>query len=213
MSIKRRLWMIHYEPYVLAMEEKRQKRLEEQKSLDFCKKRRTRKPKENQPMASSFGEAMEKVVQEKKLSSKINYDVLKSLIEPQSCSIVVQKASNDNSEKPDQSKQDNQIEDDGKVVSTSGPRNTKIEKIMNSDGKSQKLNNNKSIKNTDSLPIRSTIVETPTINDSKSIFRRRIAPKVNLMNTTNKVKNNPKNESGKDAGDMVKTVDILSPVR
>ena len=41
-------------------------------------KQRVRKPKNNAPVANPQ-EAIERMLQEKKLSSKINYDVLKSL--------------------------------------------------------------------------------------------------------------------------------------
>uniref|UniRef100_A0A915ISK2 Brf1 TBP-binding domain-containing protein n=1 Tax=Romanomermis culicivorax TaxID=13658 RepID=A0A915ISK2_ROMCU len=77
------------------MARKKAQREEEQKLLEsqglVTKKRRAPRSRKqnaavggqcststNQP-AASFGEALEKIVQEKKLSSKINYDVLKAL--------------------------------------------------------------------------------------------------------------------------------------
>lgn len=43
------------------------------------KKRKNVKKKSNTTPANSAGEAIEKMLQEKRISSKINYDVLKSL--------------------------------------------------------------------------------------------------------------------------------------
>ncbi|XP_033338839.1 brf RNA polymerase III subunit [Megalopta genalis] len=58
-------------------EERRQKEKEEGKPEK--KRRRTTKRNKNQAPANTAGEAIEKMLQEKKISSKINYDVLKSL--------------------------------------------------------------------------------------------------------------------------------------
>ena len=58
-------------------EEKRQKEKEEGKPEK--KRRRTTKRNKNQVPANTAGEAIEKMLQEKKISSKINYEVLKSL--------------------------------------------------------------------------------------------------------------------------------------
>ena len=44
----------------------------------FTRLQRIRKPKTNTPISNAH-EAVEKLVQEKKISSKINYDVLKNL--------------------------------------------------------------------------------------------------------------------------------------
>jgi transcription factor IIIB subunit 2 len=60
-----------------AEEEAEQKKREAQGELPPKKKRRTKK---RQPIqANSAGEAIEKMLQEKRISNKINYDVLKSL--------------------------------------------------------------------------------------------------------------------------------------
>lgn len=61
-------------------EERRQKEKEEGKPEK--KRRRTTKRNKNQAPANSAGEAIEKMLQEKKISSKINYEVLKSLSAP-----------------------------------------------------------------------------------------------------------------------------------
>lgn len=58
-------------------EEKQQKEKEEGKPEK--KRRRTTKRNKNQAPANTAGEAIEKMLQEKKISSKINYEVLKSL--------------------------------------------------------------------------------------------------------------------------------------
>ncbi|XP_029056056.1 transcription factor IIIB 90 kDa subunit isoform X1 [Osmia bicornis bicornis] len=58
-------------------EEKRQKEKEEGKPEK--KRRRSTKRNKTQAPANSAGEAIEKMLQEKKISSKINYEVLKSL--------------------------------------------------------------------------------------------------------------------------------------
>lgn len=62
--------------FILAKAEKAQKEREEGKPEK--KRKRTTKKKQIGP-ASSVGEAIEKILIEKKISSKINYDVLKSL--------------------------------------------------------------------------------------------------------------------------------------
>ncbi|XP_050295418.1 transcription factor IIIB 90 kDa subunit [Anthonomus grandis grandis] len=62
---------------VKEKEERLQKEREEGKPEKKPRKRPARKPKT--APASSAGEAIEKIIQEKKISSKINYDVLKNL--------------------------------------------------------------------------------------------------------------------------------------
>lgn len=59
------------------MKEERLKKEKEEGKVEK-KKRRVRK-KANIGPSNSAGEAIEKILQEKKISSKINYDVLKSL--------------------------------------------------------------------------------------------------------------------------------------
>lgn len=58
-------------------EEKLKKEKEEGKPEK--KKRKTVRKKQNIGPANSAGEAIEKILQEKRISSKINYDVLKTL--------------------------------------------------------------------------------------------------------------------------------------
>ncbi|OXU25977.1 hypothetical protein TSAR_004101 [Trichomalopsis sarcophagae] len=78
-QFKSTLWNKVNEKYLQDQkekEEKRQKELAEGKPEK--KKRRTAK-KKNQNPANSAGEAIEKMLQEKRISTKINYEVLKSL--------------------------------------------------------------------------------------------------------------------------------------
>jgi len=146
--------MIHYEPFMLAMEEKRQKREEETKQQEALgkKKRRPRQKPKDQPLAASFGEAMEKIVQEKKLSSKINYDVLKSLIEPPSCSVVVENATTPATPSDSATITSENVQDKGPENSEAPPEKT-VEQEQ-------------------------TITAPPS--ETKPQFRRRLAPKVNL---------------------------------
>lgn len=65
---------------LLVKEEKLAKEKEEGKPEK--KKRRFQRKKANIGPSNSAGEAIEKMLQEKKISSKINYDVLKSLTAP-----------------------------------------------------------------------------------------------------------------------------------
>ncbi|BES88044.1 transcription factor IIIB 90 kDa [Nesidiocoris tenuis] len=70
--------------YLKAKEEKEErlkKELAEGKTPSEKKKRKNSKKKSTNP-ANSAGEAIEKMLQEKKISTKINYDVLKSLTIP-----------------------------------------------------------------------------------------------------------------------------------
>ncbi|KZC05338.1 PREDICTED: transcription factor IIIB 90 kDa subunit [Dufourea novaeangliae] len=81
-------------------EEKRQKEKEEGKPEK--KRRRTTKRNKSQAPANTAGEAIEKMLQEKKISSKINYEVLKSL----SVSVNAPSKEQQKTEKHVQSKQD-----------------------------------------------------------------------------------------------------------
>lgn len=85
-KMKEELWSAHYEEFMVALEEKRrlkeeERQREEQEGGTKKKRQVTRKKKQTQPgeVAATASEAIEKIVQEKKLSNKINYEVLKSL--------------------------------------------------------------------------------------------------------------------------------------
>ncbi|XP_006565323.1 transcription factor IIIB 90 kDa subunit [Apis mellifera] len=79
-QFKHNLWNKVNAEYLIQQkerEEKRQKEKEEGKPEK--KRRRTTKRNKSQAPANTAGEAIEKMLQEKKISSKINYEVLKSL--------------------------------------------------------------------------------------------------------------------------------------
>ncbi|XP_051164881.1 transcription factor IIIB 90 kDa subunit [Leptopilina boulardi] len=78
---KNNLWNNVNAKYLEAQKEKEEKRQKEKEEGKPEKKRRrtTSRKKNNQTPANSAGEAIEKMLQEKRISSKINYEVLKSL--------------------------------------------------------------------------------------------------------------------------------------
>ncbi|XP_034950050.1 transcription factor IIIB 90 kDa subunit [Chelonus insularis] len=79
-SRKTNLWNTINASYLEQQKEKEEKRLKEkEEGKPEKKKRRTGTKKKNQTPANSAGEAIEKMLQEKRISSKINYEVLKSL--------------------------------------------------------------------------------------------------------------------------------------
>nr|CAD7196629.1 unnamed protein product [Timema douglasi] len=73
------LWMKINESYLRDKKEKEEKLAKEREEGKPEKKKRKPPKKKNSQPANSAGEAIEKMLQEKKISSKINYDVLKSL--------------------------------------------------------------------------------------------------------------------------------------
>lgn len=78
---KNNLWNDVNAKYLEAQKEKEEKRKKEKEEGKPEKKRRRTagRKKNNQTPANSAGEAIEKMLQEKRISSKINYEVLKSL--------------------------------------------------------------------------------------------------------------------------------------
>uniref|UniRef100_A0A131XZI6 B-related factor 1 n=1 Tax=Ixodes ricinus TaxID=34613 RepID=A0A131XZI6_IXORI len=79
-KLKTRFWTMHHADYLKEQEEKEARRaqeMEENANKPEPKKRKRRKRTNVQ--ANTAGEAIEKMLQEKKISNKINYDVLKSL--------------------------------------------------------------------------------------------------------------------------------------
>ncbi|XP_073997200.1 brf RNA polymerase III subunit isoform X1 [Rhodnius prolixus] len=79
---KDNIWTQLNAEYLKAKKEKEEKlkrELEEGKQPQEKKKRKTTIKKKTTTPANSAGEAIEKMLQEKKISAKINYDVLKSL--------------------------------------------------------------------------------------------------------------------------------------
>lgn len=65
--------------FVLRLKVKEEKLRKEKEEGKVEKKKRRVRKKTNIGPSNSAGEAIEKILQEKKISSKINYDVLKSL--------------------------------------------------------------------------------------------------------------------------------------
>ncbi|XP_015593617.1 transcription factor IIIB 90 kDa subunit isoform X2 [Cephus cinctus] len=80
-QFKTSLWNKVNAQYLVEQKEKEEKRQKEKEEGKPEKKRRrtTTKKNKNQTPANSAGEAIEKMLQEKRISSKINYEVLKSL--------------------------------------------------------------------------------------------------------------------------------------
>ncbi|KAG7197039.1 hypothetical protein KM043_017570 [Ampulex compressa] len=80
-QFKHTLWNKVNADYLVRQKEKEEKRLKEKEEGKPEKKRRrtTTKRNKNQTPANTAGEAIEKMLQEKKISTKINYEVLKSL--------------------------------------------------------------------------------------------------------------------------------------
>lgn len=76
--LKDRLWNKMNAEYLKAAKEREEKAAKEREEGKPEKKKRRAKKKAIGP-SSSAGEAIEKMLQEKKISSKINYDILKSL--------------------------------------------------------------------------------------------------------------------------------------
>ncbi|XP_012224753.1 transcription factor IIIB 90 kDa subunit [Linepithema humile] len=76
---KSALWNKVNADYLVQQKEKEEKRLKEKEEGKPEKKRRRTTSRKNKMPANTAGEAIEKMLQEKKISSKINYEVLKSL--------------------------------------------------------------------------------------------------------------------------------------
>ncbi|CAN8000666.1 unnamed protein product [Ixodes hexagonus] len=79
-KLKTRFWTMHHAEYLKEQEEKEARKaqeMEENANKPEAKKRKRRKRANVQ--ANTAGEAIEKMLQEKRISNKINYDVLKSL--------------------------------------------------------------------------------------------------------------------------------------
>ncbi|XP_011701326.1 PREDICTED: transcription factor IIIB 90 kDa subunit-like, partial [Wasmannia auropunctata] len=76
---KSALWNKVNADYLVQQKEKEEKRLKEKEEGKPEKKRRRTTSKKHKMPANTAGEAIEKMLQEKKISSKINYEVLKNL--------------------------------------------------------------------------------------------------------------------------------------
>uniref|UniRef100_A0A2K6VQN9 B-related factor 1 n=2 Tax=Onchocercidae TaxID=6296 RepID=A0A2K6VQN9_ONCVO len=81
-DLKTRFWMKLNGEHLKEMERRRHEREEEEREKDIStkKRRRTNGIRKKEPIiAATAQEAMEKVIHEKKLSNKINYDILKEI--------------------------------------------------------------------------------------------------------------------------------------
>ncbi|XP_076655247.1 brf RNA polymerase III subunit [Halictus rubicundus] len=79
-QFKHTLWNRVNSEYLTQQKEKEERRQKEkEEGKPEKKRRRTTKRNKSQAPANTAGEAIEKMLQEKKISSKINYEVLKSL--------------------------------------------------------------------------------------------------------------------------------------
>ncbi|XP_036431213.1 BRF1 RNA polymerase III transcription initiation factor subunit a [Colossoma macropomum] len=79
-EIKTELWMLENADYLKEQKEK-EERIAKEKELGIYKEKKARKPvQKRQPInANTADEAIEKMLEQKRISSKINYDVLKDL--------------------------------------------------------------------------------------------------------------------------------------
>ncbi|MED6239766.1 hypothetical protein ATANTOWER_010921, partial [Ataeniobius toweri] len=79
-QIKTALWMAENSDYLKAQKEKEVK-MRKEKELGIYKEKKPRRPSKKHPTirANSADEAIEKMLEQKKISTKINYDVLKEL--------------------------------------------------------------------------------------------------------------------------------------
>lgn len=80
---KSALWNKVNADYLVQQKEKEEKRLKEKEEGKSEKKKRKTISRKNKTPANTAGEAIEKMLQEKKISSKINYEVLKSINDQQ----------------------------------------------------------------------------------------------------------------------------------
>lgn len=83
-ELKTKIWMAANGEFLEQREQMRIRKAEELEKQEKemaagGKKPRKRRKVTNAPMAATAGDAIEKIVQERKLSSKINYEVLKTL--------------------------------------------------------------------------------------------------------------------------------------
>lgn len=79
-KLKTKFWMDTHAEYLKEMEEKAaRKALEAEENANKPEAKKRKRRKRVQIQANTAGEAIEKMLQEKRISNKINYDVLKSL--------------------------------------------------------------------------------------------------------------------------------------
>ncbi|KAM9840786.1 transcription factor IIIB 90 kDa subunit-like isoform 2-T2 [Aulostomus maculatus] len=78
-QVKTELWMQQNEEYLKEQEEKEERIRKEKEQGTYKEKPKKSKKKKETIQASTAGEAIEKMLKKKKISSKINYDVLRDL--------------------------------------------------------------------------------------------------------------------------------------
>lgn len=151
--LKDKLWNKMNAEYLKAAKEREEKAAKEREEGKPEKKKRRAKKKAIGP-SSSAGEAIEKMLQEKKISSKINYDILKSLTATQD-----DKVPEENPEKVTEEKEKTEIE---QVLQTPQKAETSL---STSPRKSYiNLSNNRRSKAQIGLPI---VMHTETVEEEK----------------------------------------------
>nr|KAG5700900.1 hypothetical protein BaRGS_012307 [Batillaria attramentaria] len=97
-KVKTEIWMRDNEDYLIAQKEKEEKRLKEEQEMGSKPEKKKRKSKKKTPAveAASAKEALAMLFHEKKLSNKINYDVLNDLniqaaqrVKPSEANIII----------------------------------------------------------------------------------------------------------------------------
>ncbi|CAN9508005.1 unnamed protein product [Ophioblennius macclurei] len=78
-EVKTELWMKQNEEYLKEQKEKEERINREKEEGTYKEKKKKKYRKREQIQASTAGEAIEKMLEKKKISSKINYDVLRDL--------------------------------------------------------------------------------------------------------------------------------------
>ncbi|XP_041831414.1 transcription factor IIIB 90 kDa subunit-like isoform X3 [Melanotaenia boesemani] len=78
-EVKTELWMRENEEYLREQKEKEERINKEKEEGTYKEKKKKKYRKREQIEASTAGEAIEKMLEKKKISSKINYDVLRDL--------------------------------------------------------------------------------------------------------------------------------------
>ncbi|KAM9338917.1 transcription factor IIIB 90 kDa subunit-like [Symphorus nematophorus] len=78
-EVKTKLWMKQNEDYLKEQKEKEERIKKEKEQGTYKEKPKKSKKKKEQVEASTAGEAIERMLEKKKISSKINYDVLRDL--------------------------------------------------------------------------------------------------------------------------------------
>ncbi|GAB0100026.1 transcription factor IIIB 90 kDa subunit [Sergentomyia squamirostris] len=89
-NMKNQKWKELNADYLKAMEAKEERLAKEREKGKPERKRRKATKKKNIGPSNTAGEAIEKMLQEKKISTKINYDILKALTAPKAEETIVQ---------------------------------------------------------------------------------------------------------------------------